>query len=83
MIDINAVDTPGDPFLKLDLGVGESSGSITVTVSFEGSLADTIGREGETEEEVRIEIAQDILYLVYSEFRTALEDAKSNAEASA
>lgn len=83
MIDINVVDIPGDPFLKLDLGVGESSGSITVTVSFEGSLVDTIGRSGETEEEVRLEIAQDILHLVYSEFSTALEDAKSQDDASA
>lgn len=83
MTDVKLLDVPGDPFLKLDLGVGDKAGSVIVTVSFEGSLADTIGREGETEEEVRIEIAQDILYLVYSEFRTALEDAKSNAEASA
>lgn len=83
MTDIKLVDTPGDPFLRLDLGVGENSGSITVTVSFDGSLADTIGRFGETEEEVRLDIAQDILYVVYSEFSAALEDAKSQDNASA
>jgi len=80
---INLVESDGDPFIELKLGLGDSNASIKVTVSFDGSLVDTIGRDGENEGEVRLEIAQDILYLVYSEFSLALEDAKSQDDASA
>ncbi len=82
-LPINIINSDSDPFLTLNLEVDGHEASITVTVSFEGDLLGALGSDGETEEGVRTEVAQDILYLVYSEFSTALEDAKSHAETSA
>ncbi len=83
-IDVKLVDEPsGDPFLRLDLSTEHDQASVTVTVSFDGDLVKTIGQPHEIEEDLRLEIAQEILHLVYIEFSRSYDDAKSTQGASA